>query len=158
MRAQPPAPQQRTTPLSGNPILAVINDQLDLAQFASQRDDSSPPLPEGEKLRRFRRLVLADAPAVVGAPIHGFPPRPLVQCQPDGETVGLLWVLASYDDTACLFALCRSRKRHTPILRTVSRCTPKVQISDDQMDELNLLRHTVLPEWNYTLFPRLNRN
>jgi hypothetical protein len=26
------------------------------------------------------------------------------------------------------------------------------------MDKLDLLRHTVLPEWNYTLFPRLNRN
>jgi hypothetical protein len=26
------------------------------------------------------------------------------------------------------------------------------------MEELDLLRHTVLPEWNYTLFPRLNRN
>jgi hypothetical protein len=34
----------------------------------------------------------------------------------------------------------------------------KVPISADQMNKLDLLRHTVLPEWNYTLFPRLNRN
>jgi len=26
------------------------------------------------------------------------------------------------------------------------------------MQSLDLLKHSVLPEWNYTLFPRLNRN
>jgi hypothetical protein len=33
-----------------------------------------------------------------------------------------------------------------------------VQVSDLQMEELNLLSHAVLPEWNYTLLPRDNRN
>jgi len=26
------------------------------------------------------------------------------------------------------------------------------------MDRLDVFKHTVLPEWNYTLFPRINRN
>jgi hypothetical protein len=34
----------------------------------------------------------------------------------------------------------------------------KVKVSDDQMRSLDLLPHPVLPQWNYTLFPRLNRN
>lgn len=34
----------------------------------------------------------------------------------------------------------------------------KIQVSDDQMNSLDLLKHDVLPEWNYTLFPRLSRN
>ena len=34
----------------------------------------------------------------------------------------------------------------------------KVKVSDDQMRSLDLLPHHVLPQWNYTLFPRLNRN
>ncbi len=33
-----------------------------------------------------------------------------------------------------------------------------VQISKQQMDALDLLKHPVLPEWNYTLLPTLNRN
>lgn len=34
----------------------------------------------------------------------------------------------------------------------------KVRVSDDQMRSLDLFPHPVLPQWNYTLFPRLNRN
>ncbi len=34
----------------------------------------------------------------------------------------------------------------------------KVKVSDEQMANLDLLNHTFLPQWNYTLFPRLNRN
>lgn len=34
----------------------------------------------------------------------------------------------------------------------------KVPIDDDLMDKLDLLQHTTLPDWNYTLFPRQNRN
>jgi hypothetical protein len=34
----------------------------------------------------------------------------------------------------------------------------KVKVSDDQMRSLDLLAHPVLPQWNYTLLPRLNRN
>lgn len=34
----------------------------------------------------------------------------------------------------------------------------KLQISDERMDHVDLLKHTTLPEWNYTLFPRTNRN
>jgi hypothetical protein len=33
-----------------------------------------------------------------------------------------------------------------------------VQIAKEQMDQLELLRHPVLPEWNYTLLPRTTRN
>ena len=33
-----------------------------------------------------------------------------------------------------------------------------VQIAKHQMDALDMLKHPVLPEWNYTLLPRLNRN
>jgi hypothetical protein len=34
----------------------------------------------------------------------------------------------------------------------------KIKVSDVQMAELDLLQHPTLPNWNYTLFPRLNRN
>ena len=34
----------------------------------------------------------------------------------------------------------------------------KVHISDEQMDHMDLLKHSTLPEWNYTLFPRITRN
>ena len=33
-----------------------------------------------------------------------------------------------------------------------------VQVSKPQMVGLDLLKHPVLPEWNYTLLPRTNRN
>jgi hypothetical protein len=34
----------------------------------------------------------------------------------------------------------------------------KVKVSDEQMRGLDLLKHPILPEWNYTLLPRINRN
>jgi hypothetical protein len=34
----------------------------------------------------------------------------------------------------------------------------KIKVSDVQMASLDLLQHPTLPNWNYTLFPRLNRN
>lgn len=34
----------------------------------------------------------------------------------------------------------------------------KIKVSDAQMAELDLLKHQTLPTWNYTIFPRLNRN
>ncbi len=34
----------------------------------------------------------------------------------------------------------------------------KVQISDQRIAQLDLLKHTILPQWNYTLFPRTIRN
>jgi len=34
----------------------------------------------------------------------------------------------------------------------------EIKVSDQQMAELNILRHPTLPNWNYTLFPRQNRN
>jgi hypothetical protein len=34
----------------------------------------------------------------------------------------------------------------------------KVKVSDEQMDGLDVLKHPILPEWNYTLLPRINRN
>jgi hypothetical protein len=33
-----------------------------------------------------------------------------------------------------------------------------IKVSNAQMGELDLLYHSILPAWNYTLFPRLNRN
>ena len=34
----------------------------------------------------------------------------------------------------------------------------KIKITKDQMNELDLLAHPFLPQWNYTLLPRINRN
>jgi hypothetical protein len=34
----------------------------------------------------------------------------------------------------------------------------EVPILKEQMNDLDLLKHPVLPEWNYTLLPRINRN
>jgi hypothetical protein len=34
----------------------------------------------------------------------------------------------------------------------------KIKISKEQMNELDLLAHPILPQWNYTLLPRINRN
>jgi hypothetical protein len=33
-----------------------------------------------------------------------------------------------------------------------------IKVSDEQMRSLDCLRHPILPQWNYTLLPRLNRN
>ncbi len=37
-------------------------------------------------------------------------------------------------------------------------CPTPIKVSDGQMAELNLFNHPTLPNWNYTLFPSLNRN
>lgn len=42
-------------------------------------------------------------------------------------------------------------------LSTKSYAT-KVEISDKQMSALDILFHPTLPEWNYTILPRVNRN
>jgi hypothetical protein len=34
----------------------------------------------------------------------------------------------------------------------------KIRISDKQMAELDLLKHPIFPQWNYTLLPRMTRN
>ena len=34
----------------------------------------------------------------------------------------------------------------------------KIRVSNHQMDELDILKHPILPEWNYTLLPRTTRN
>ena len=34
----------------------------------------------------------------------------------------------------------------------------KIKVSDEQMRQLDLIKHPTLPNWNYTLFPRINRN
>ena len=36
--------------------------------------------------------------------------------------------------------------------------TSGLRVTDEQMDQLNLWKHAVLPEWNYTLRPRNDRN
>lgn len=53
---------------------------------------------------------------------------------------------------------------HTQTGLTV-RCTlntkyygTKMKIANEQMHELDLLKDPVLPDWNYTLLPRINRN
>lgn len=33
-----------------------------------------------------------------------------------------------------------------------------IRVSNHQMDELDLLKHPILPQWNYTLLPRITRN
>lgn len=48
-------------------------------------------------------------------------------------------------------------------LRVKSRLVPKPfeigkKVSAEQMGQLRLVKHTVLPEWNYTLYPRQNPN
>lgn len=40
-----------------------------------------------------------------------------------------------------------------------TQCYPtKIKVSNEQMGQLDLLKHPTLPEWNYTLLPRINRN
>jgi len=34
----------------------------------------------------------------------------------------------------------------------------KIKVSDEQMRELDIIKHPILPDWNYTLLPRINRN
>ena len=41
---------------------------------------------------------------------------------------------------------------------TTKHYPTKIQVSNHQMDELDLLKHPILPEWNYTLLPRTTRN
>ena len=38
------------------------------------------------------------------------------------------------------------------------RYATKIKVSDDQMRSLDYLKHPTLPQWNYTLLPRPNRN
>ena len=33
-----------------------------------------------------------------------------------------------------------------------------IKVSDDQMRSLDYLKHPTLPQWNYTLLPRITRN
>jgi hypothetical protein len=34
----------------------------------------------------------------------------------------------------------------------------QIPITKTQMEDIDLLKHPILPEWNYTLLPRQNRN
>jgi hypothetical protein len=47
---------------------------------------------------------------------------------------------------------------HVKCALSATQYATKIKVSDDQMGGLDLLEHRVLPQWNYTLFPRLNRN
>ena len=38
------------------------------------------------------------------------------------------------------------------------RYATHIKVSDEQMGSLDLLQHPILPQWNYTLLPRINRN
>lgn len=65
-------------------------------------------------------------------------------------------------DYATIVRLIRGTRTQTGL---VVNCTlntkhypTKVQVSSRQMDELQLLKHPTLPEWNYTVLPRQNRN
>jgi len=72
------------------------------------------------------------------------------------------WSGQPLTDYATIVRLIRGTRTQTGL---VVNCTlntkhypTKVQVSNRQMDELQLLKHPTLPEWNYTVLPRQNRN
>lgn len=72
------------------------------------------------------------------------------------------WSGQPLNDYETIVRLIRATRTQTGLVVSSSLNTKpyqtKVQISNQQMEALDILRHPVLPEWNYTLLPRLNRN
>lgn len=71
------------------------------------------------------------------------------------------WAGQPLDSYATILRLIRETKTQTG-LRVRSQLVRKnyatgQKISKAQMEELSLVRHQVLPQWNYTLYPRQNR-
>jgi len=72
------------------------------------------------------------------------------------------WSGQPLTDYETIVRLIRDTRTHTGL---VVNCTlntrgypTDVQVSNQQMEELDLLKHPVLSEWNYTLLPRPTRN
>lgn len=65
-------------------------------------------------------------------------------------------------DYPTILRLVAGTKTKTGLHVTCALCAKdyptKVKVSNAQMANLDLLQHTTLPTWNYTIFPRLNRN
>jgi len=72
------------------------------------------------------------------------------------------WAGQPLDSYDTLLRLIRATKTQTG-LRVTSRLVSKLfetgkKISAEQMSQLSLVKHRILPEWNYTLYPRQNPN
>ncbi len=67
--------------------------------------------------------------------------------------------LTDYETIVCLIRETRTETGLVVNCTLNTRHYPTgVQVSPQQLDELNVLRSPVLPEWNYTLVPRQNWN
>jgi len=78
-------------------------------------------------------------------------------CEMSKHCAGL--PLTDYDTMLRLIAGTRTRTGlRVRCALSVKPYATKVKVSDDQMRSLDLLPHPVLPQWNYTLLPRSNRN
>jgi len=67
--------------------------------------------------------------------------------------------LTDYPTILRLIAGTRTRTglQVTCALSTTAYAT-KVKVSDSQMNQLDVFKPSILPDWNYTILPRLNRN
>jgi hypothetical protein len=72
------------------------------------------------------------------------------------------WSGQPLTDYQTIVRLIRSTQTQTGLVVNCSLDTKRyptdVKISKQQMDALDLTKHPVLPQWNYSLLPRLNRN
>jgi hypothetical protein len=72
------------------------------------------------------------------------------------------WSGQPLTDYASIVQLIRGTRTHTGLMVNCilnrKHYPTEVKISNQQMNSLDLLKHPVLPEWNYTLLPRINRN
>ena len=72
------------------------------------------------------------------------------------------WSGQPLTDYETIVRLIRSTQTQTGLVvkcaLNTKRYPTDVTISKRQMDALDLTKHPVLPEWNYSLLPRLNRN
>jgi len=67
--------------------------------------------------------------------------------------------LIDHSTVVRLIAETRTKTGLTGKCRRVTKYYPNgIHVTDDQMAQRNLRKHTVLPEWNYTIYPRANRN
>jgi len=67
--------------------------------------------------------------------------------------------LVDYPTVVQLIAETRTETGLTVKCTLVTKCyTSGLRVTDEEMGQLNLWKHAVLPEWNYTLRPRDDRN
>ncbi len=67
--------------------------------------------------------------------------------------------LTDYPTVVRLIGQTRTQTGLTVKCSLVTKFYPSgIKITDQDMDQLNLRKHTVLPDWNYTLRPHNNRN